>query len=75
MERGPYAGAVCYVDHSGNLDSCIVIRTMVSRGRRAFVQAGGGIVADSDPGREYQESVNKARAVLTAIERAGRWVP
>ncbi|HET9482271.1 MAG TPA: anthranilate synthase component I family protein, partial [Candidatus Polarisedimenticolia bacterium] len=72
--RGLYAGAVCYVDYSGNLDSCIIIRTMVSRGRSAWVQAGGGIVADSDPAREHQETINKARAVLTAIEQAGRRV-
>ena len=71
--RGPYAGAVCYVDHSGALDSCIVIRTMVAKGRRATVQAGAGIVADSDAGREYQEVLNKARAVLSAIEGARAW--
>ena len=71
--RGPYAGAVCYIDHSGNLDSCITIRTMVSVGRDAWVQAGGGIVADSDARSEYRESVNKARAVLAAIEGARRW--
>jgi anthranilate synthase component 1 len=69
--RGPYAGAVCYIDHSGNLDSCIIIRTMVAQGRRAWVQAGSGIVADSVPRREYEESHNKARAVLAAIEGAG----
>ncbi|HZI94641.1 MAG TPA: anthranilate synthase component I [Patescibacteria group bacterium] len=73
--RGPYAGAVCYIDYSGNLDSCIVIRTMVASGRTAWVQAGAGIVADSDPGREYTETVNKARAVLCAIEGARRWAP
>jgi anthranilate synthase component 1 len=73
--RGPYAGAVCYIDNSGNLDSCIVIRTMVATGRTAWVQAGAGIVADSDPGREYTETVNKARAVLCAIEGARRWAP
>ncbi|HKY33283.1 MAG TPA: anthranilate synthase component I family protein, partial [Candidatus Polarisedimenticolia bacterium] len=73
--RGPYAGAVAYVDHSGNLDSCIVIRTMVARGRRAVVQAGGGIVADSDPAREHAECASKARAVLAAIEGAAAWVP
>jgi len=71
--RGPYAGAVCYIDHSGNLDSCIIIRTMVSVGRQAWVQAGGGIVADSVAASEYRESVNKARAVLAAIEGARGW--
>ena len=71
--RGPYAGAVCYIDHSGNLDSCIIIRTMVSVGRQAWVQASGGIVADSVAASEYRESVNKARAVLAAIEGARGW--
>ncbi len=71
--RGPYAGAVCYVDHSGDLDSCILIRTMVAKGKRATVRAGAGIVADSDPRREYQEVLSKARAVLTAIEGARSW--
>ncbi len=72
--RGPYAGAVCYIDHSGNLDSCIIIRTMVAEGDRAWVQAGGGIVADSDPRREFEETVSKASAVLSAIEGAKAWV-
>ena len=68
--RGAYAGVVCYVDHSGDLDSCITIRTMLARGRTAWVQAGGGIVADSDPEREYEETLSKARAVLSAIQQA-----
>ncbi len=68
--RGAYAGVVCYVDHSGDLDSCITIRTMLARGRTAWVQAGGGIVADSDPEREYEETLSKARAVLAAIQEA-----
>ncbi len=71
--RGPYAGAVCYIDYSGNLDSCIVLRTMVAVGRQAYVQAGAGIVADSDPLREYQETVGKAQAVIAAIEGARAW--
>ena len=70
--RGAYAGVVCYVDHSGDLDSCITIRTMLARGRTAWVQAGGGIVADSDPEREYEETLSKARAVLAAIQEAHR---
>jgi anthranilate synthase component 1 len=65
--RGPYGGAIAYADGSGNLDSCITIRTMVSRGRRAFVQAGAGIVADSDPAAEYDETRRKAAALLAAI--------
>ncbi|MDT5261779.1 MAG: anthranilate synthase component, partial [Acidobacteriota bacterium] len=70
--RGVYAGAVLYADYADNLDSCIVIRTVVIRDRHAYVQAGAGIVADSVPEREYEETVNKARAVLNAIEMAER---
>ncbi|HSB10747.1 MAG TPA: anthranilate synthase component I [Blastocatellia bacterium] len=68
--RGVYAGAVMYLDYSGNLDSCIAIRTIVTKGGRAYFQAGAGIVADSVPEREYIETVNKARAMLQAIEMA-----
>jgi len=68
--RGIYAGTVFYADYSGNLDSCIVIRTAFIRDGRAYVQAGAGIVADSVPEREYQETVNKARSVIRAIEMA-----
>ncbi|HEX9764021.1 MAG TPA: anthranilate synthase component I [Candidatus Acidoferrales bacterium] len=68
--RGLYAGCVCYLDFSGNLDSCIAIRTLVIKDGVAYVQAGGGIVADSRPDREYQETVNKAKALLAAIEMA-----
>lgn len=68
--RGSYAGAVGYFDLSGNLDTCITIRTMVVKDGVAHVQAGGGIVYDSEPAREYQETVNKAQAPLRAIERA-----
>lgn len=68
--RGLYAGAVMYLDYSGNLDSCIAIRTIVTKGERAYFQAGAGIVADSVPEREYIETVNKARAMLQAVEMA-----
>ncbi len=68
--RGAYAGAVMYFDYSGNLDSCIVLRTMYTRGKRAYIQAGGGIVADSIPDMEYQETINKSRALVRAIEMA-----
>ena len=68
--RGVYAGAVLYVDYADNLDSCIAIRTVVIRGGAAHVQAGAGIVADSVPASEYEETVNKARAVLNAVEMA-----
>jgi anthranilate synthase component 1 len=68
--RGPYAGAVGYFSFSGNLDTAITIRTIVMTGDTTNVQAGGGIVADSVPEREYQESLNKAQALLKAIEQA-----
>jgi anthranilate synthase component 1 len=68
--RGVYAGAVMYLDYSGNLDSCIAIRTIVTKDGRAYFQAGAGIVADSVPESEYVETVNKARAMLQAIEMA-----
>ncbi|MFO0897053.1 MAG: anthranilate synthase component I [Pirellulales bacterium] len=68
--RGPYAGAVGYVDYSGNMDTCIALRTMVVQGNTAYVQAGAGIVADSVPAAEYQETLNKARGLLKAIELA-----
>ena len=68
--RGIYGGAILYLDFSGNIDSCIGLRTLVAKNGRAYIQAGGGVVADSVPAREYQESVNKARAVLTALEIA-----
>ena len=68
--RGPYAGAVGYVDFAGNMDTCIALRTMVLAGGKVYVQAGAGIVADSVPDREYQETLNKARALLRAIEVA-----
>jgi anthranilate synthase component 1 len=68
--RGPYGGAVGYIDFSGNMDTCITIRTILMKGADAYVQAGGGIVADSVPEREYEESLNKARGLLKAIEVA-----
>ena len=69
-KRGPYAGAVGYFDFSGNLDTAIAIRTIVIKNGIAYVQAGGGIVADSVPECEYQESLNKAQALLDAIKQA-----
>jgi len=68
--RGIYGGSVLYADFSGNLTSCIGIRTLLMRGKQGHIQAGAGIVADSVPEREYEESVNKAKAVVRAIERA-----
>ncbi len=70
--RGLYGGSVLYADFSGNLNSCIVIRTVLIKDRTAYLQAGAGIVADSVPEREYEESWNKARAMLKAFELAER---
>ena len=70
--RGPYAGVVGYFDFSGNLDTCIALRTAYIAGGRFHIQAGGGIVADSDPSKEWWESVNKAKALLTAAQIAER---
>jgi anthranilate synthase component 1 len=71
-KRGVYAGAVMYADFSNNLDSCIAIRTLVVRGKKGYIQAGGGIVADSVPENEYMETVNKSRALIRAINLAQR---
>ena len=68
--RGAYAGTVGYFGFDGNMDTCLAIRTMVGRGNTFTVQAGAGIVADSNPNTEYQETVNKASAMLKAIEMA-----
>jgi anthranilate synthase component 1 len=70
--RGVYAGAILYLDFSGNLDSCIAIRTLVVKDGKAFIQAGGGIVADSVPEKEFQETINKSRALVKAVEMAER---
>jgi anthranilate synthase component 1 len=70
--RGIYAGGVLYMDFAGNLDSCIALRTMVIKNGVAHIQAGGGIVADSTPEGEYQETINKSRALLAALESAHR---
>jgi anthranilate synthase component 1 len=70
QRRGPYAGAVGYFDFAGNMDTCIALRTVVVQGRTAYVQAGGGVVFDSRPGDEYEETVNKARGMLRAVEIA-----
>ena len=68
--RGTYAGAVGYLDFGGHLDYCITIRTIAMRGGRAYIQAGAGIVADSDPAAEYQETCDKASALVRALEMA-----
>ena len=68
--RGAYGGGVLYADFAGNLDSCITIRTLLMKGKKAYLQAGAGIVADSDSQREFEETENKAKAVLRAVEMA-----
>jgi len=68
--RGPYAGAVGYFSFTGNLDTCITIRTIVMKDDQAYIQAGAGIVADSDPAFEYEETKNKARAMMEAVKMA-----
>ena len=70
--RGPYAGAVGYVDFNGNMDTCIALRTIVVQDDKAYVQAGAGIVADSVPENEWNETLNKARGPLQAIAIAER---
>tara|TARA_R110002049_G_scaffold2750_4_gene21920 strand:+ start:67536 stop:69068 length:1533 start_codon:yes stop_codon:yes gene_type:complete len=66
--RGPYGGAVGYIDYRGNMDTCIALRTMVVKDSIVYVQAGCGVVADSDPDAEYEETLNKAKALIAAIE-------
>ncbi|MFA4905508.1 MAG: anthranilate synthase component I [Candidatus Margulisiibacteriota bacterium] len=70
VRRGPYAGAVGYFDFSGEMDTCITIRTVVLSKGKAHIQAGGGVVADSDPAAEFQETLNKARGIIKAVELA-----
>ena len=71
VKRGPYGGAIGYLSFNGNLDSCITIRTIIFKGNKAYVQSGAGIVADSVPETEYEETLNKAKALLKALEEVG----
>lgn len=73
QKRGLYAGAIGYFGYNGNLDTCIVIRTIVMKGKNVFINAGAGIVADSNPETEYQETLNKAHAMFRAVELADQW--
>jgi anthranilate synthase component 1 len=70
VRRGVYAGAVGYFSYTGNTDTAIALRTLLIKNNRVYIQAGGGVVADSDPGAEFEESVNKARAMVRALEAA-----
>jgi anthranilate synthase component 1 len=70
LRRGPYGGCVGYIDYSGNMDTAIAIRTMLVKDGEIFLRTGAGIVADSDPEAEFQETMNKGRALVEAIDRA-----
>ena len=72
-KRGPYAGCVGYFSAAGEMDTCIVLRTAIVKDGRMYVQAGGGVVADSSPQGEYEESVNKAKALFRAADEAVRY--
>jgi anthranilate synthase component 1 len=78
-KRGPYAGAVGYIDFSGAMDTCIALRTVVITAGKAYVQSGAGIVADSVPESEFQETLNKAKGLLVSLEmtaeRLGQGIP
>jgi len=69
-KRGIYGGAICYLDFNGNLDSCIAIRTMIIKDKQAYVQAGAGLVADSVPQTEYEETIHKAASIRNAVDKA-----
>ena len=69
-KRGIYGGAIGYIDFAGNMDTCIAIRIAYKKNGKVFVRSGAGIVADSDPEKEYQECINKARAAVRALELA-----
>ena len=73
VQRGFYAGALGYFSYDGNLDSCITLRTALLKDGRIHIQAGGGVVADSDPSAEYQETINKASALFKAVGIAGEF--
>jgi anthranilate synthase component I len=72
--RGLYAGAVGYFGYDGSMDTCIAIRTMLAQGDTVYIQAGAGIVADSEPASEYQECLNKAGALAAAVTAAERGI-
>ena len=70
-KRGIYGGAIGYIDFTGNMDTCIAIRIAYKKNEKVFVRSGAGIVADSDPNKEFEECLNKAKAVIKALEKAG----
>ncbi len=71
-QRGAYAGAIGYLSFTGNMDTCITIRTLVIKNQQVYLQAGGGIVADSEPETEYQETINKAMALFKTLQKQER---
>ncbi|CAN0487276.1 unnamed protein product [Discosporangium mesarthrocarpum] len=71
--RGVYGGAVGYISANGSMDTCIALRTALVKDNKVYIQAGGGVVADSDPDAEYQETVNKAKALVRAAQEAVRY--
>ena len=75
VRRGPYAGAVGYFSFSGNMDTCITIRSILIKGGKAYLQVGAGIVADSEPEKEFEETINKGRAIFRAIRQAEEGLP
>jgi anthranilate synthase component 1 len=75
VRRGPYAGAVGYFSFSGNMDTCITIRSILIKDRRAYIQVGAGIVADSKPEKEFEETINKGQAIFRAIRQAEEGLP
>jgi anthranilate synthase component 1 len=72
VHRGPYAGLIGYMSYTGTFDSCITIRSLVAKDKKIYLQAGAGIVYDSDPAREYDETVHKAKALFSALSNGGR---
>ena len=70
-KRGIYGGAIGYVDFAGNMDTCIAIRIAYKKNGKVFIRSGAGIVADSVPEKEFEECINKAKAVVSALEQAG----
>ena len=74
-KRGVYAGGVGYISGADEMDMCIALRTSVVKDGKMYIQAGGGVVYDSDPQAEFEETVNKARALFTAAAEAGRFAP
>jgi len=75
VRRGPYAGAVGYFSFSGNMDTCITIRSILIKDGRAYLQVGAGIVADSEPAKEFEETINKGQAIFRAIQQAEEGLP